>query len=107
MSNDPFADHGIDHLSPSSINAYISDPCIWIMRYLYGFRNGGGPAMWRGTCVDHAVGHMYGLGVIDKPLLKRKPYRRRRPSIRGYSTSANQSIPIRWWTTASSEPREN
>ena len=72
MSNDPFADHGIDHLSPSSINAYISDPCIWIMRYLYGFRNGGGPAMWRGTCVDHAVGHMYGLGRIDEPLTKEK-----------------------------------
>jgi hypothetical protein len=70
MSNDPFAEHGIDHLSPSSINAYINDPCIWIMRYLYGFRNGGGPAMWRGTCVDHAVGHFYGRGIKEKPLTK-------------------------------------
>ena len=60
MKNNPFETHGIDHLSPSSINCYIDDVPLWIMRYLYGYRNGGGPAMWRGTAVDHAVGNFFG-----------------------------------------------
>ena len=68
MKNDPFEVHHIDHLSPSSINCYIDDIPLWIMRYLYGFRNGGGPAMWRGTVVDHAVGNMFGLNEQSKKL---------------------------------------
>ncbi len=66
MKNNPFETHGIEHLSPSSINCYIDDIPLWIMRYLYGFRNGGGPAMWRGTVVDHAVGNYFGLGETKK-----------------------------------------
>lgn len=62
MKNNPFEVHGIDHLSASSINTYISDPAMWCMRYLFDYKHGGNPAMWRGTCVDHAVGHIYGLG---------------------------------------------
>ena len=59
-NNNSFEAHGIDHLSASSINTYIDDPCMWIMRYLFNFRNGGSPAMWRGTSIDHAIGAYFG-----------------------------------------------
>jgi hypothetical protein len=59
--NDPFEHHGIDHLSPSSINSFVSNPPIWIIRYLFGYRDFGGPAMWRGTCTDRAVGRAIDL----------------------------------------------
>jgi hypothetical protein len=55
-NNDPFELHEIDHLSPSSINTFIQDKEAWIMRYLFKYKHGGSPAMWRGTVVDHAVG---------------------------------------------------
>ena len=30
-SNNPFSSHGINYLSPSSINTYISDMPLWVM----------------------------------------------------------------------------
>tara|TARA_Y100001937_G_scaffold53200_1_gene73391 strand:+ start:2709 stop:3500 length:792 start_codon:yes stop_codon:yes gene_type:complete len=57
-TNDPFETHEIDHLSPSSINTFIQNKEVWIMRYLFKYRNGGSPAMWRGTVVDHAIGSL-------------------------------------------------
>ena len=41
-SNNSFKTHNISHLSPSSINTYITDPPQWIMRYLFGIRSAGG-----------------------------------------------------------------
>ena len=53
--NDPFAQHGITHLSPSSINQFIMNPCKWVMS-VAGYKDPfGNPAMWRGTAVDMAV----------------------------------------------------
>jgi len=66
MKNDPFEIHEIDHLSPSSVNTFIDDTCLWIMRYLFGYRHGGSPAMWRGTVSDHGVGNLFGLNDADK-----------------------------------------
>lgn len=51
MTN-PFARFGIDHLSPSSINAWKSSPGIWALRYLASVRDKGNAAMWRGTAVE-------------------------------------------------------
>jgi hypothetical protein len=59
--NDVFTVHGISHLSPSSINTWIRNPAKWILTYLYGYKDGGGPAMWRGTVVDNAIGSYFGL----------------------------------------------
>lgn len=55
-NNDVFSQHDIDHLSPSSINAYISDPCKWVMKYLFKSPRSSGPGAWRGTVVDECVG---------------------------------------------------
>lgn len=47
-----FTRFGIDHLSPSSINAWKSSPGIWALRYLASVRDKGNAAMWRGTAVE-------------------------------------------------------
>ena len=53
--NDPFEVHEVNHLSPSSINQFIMNPCKWIMA-VAGYKDPhGGPAMWRGIAVDKAV----------------------------------------------------
>ena len=67
-----FETHNIEHLSPSSINLFITDPCMWIIRYLFGYKDNGNPAMWRGSCVDEAVGKMV-LPLIENPNHTFKP----------------------------------
>ena len=61
MINNSFEAHGIDHLSASSINTYIDDPSMWVMRYLFGYKSAGNPAMWRGTAIDYAIGSYFGF----------------------------------------------
>lgn len=61
MSQDVFERWGIKHLSPSSINLYISDPSLWIIRYLLKLETGGSSAMARGSAVDNALGSWFGL----------------------------------------------
>lgn len=52
MSNDPFARHGIKHLSPSSLNMWRNAPGIWALKYLLRLDDGGSPAMWRGSAME-------------------------------------------------------
>lgn len=51
MSN-PFARHGIDHLSPSSLSLYRNAPSFWCLKYLWLFNDEAGPRAWRGTAVE-------------------------------------------------------
>lgn len=53
--NDCFADHGIDHLSASQINTFISNPCRWILRVSGYTDYAGNSNMWRGSAADDAV----------------------------------------------------
>ena len=63
--NDPFEQHGIDHLSASSINEYIANPSRWILR-VSGFRDDfGSPAMWRGIALDQAITKMLFSDLSD------------------------------------------
>lgn len=59
-SNDHFADYGIDHLSASQINTFISNPCRWILRVSGYIDKAGNSNMWRGTAADDAVCAMLG-----------------------------------------------
>ena len=34
--------HGINYLSPSSINTYINDNALWVARYLFGVKSSSG-----------------------------------------------------------------
>jgi len=55
MKNNPFEQHGINHISASSINQYITNPARWVLQ-VSGFRDSfGSPAMWRGIAVDDAI----------------------------------------------------
>lgn len=55
MNNNPFEQHGIEYLSASSINEFITNPARWIL-HTSGFRDSfGSPAMWRGIAVDDAI----------------------------------------------------
>lgn len=57
MKPNPFARHGIKHLSPSSLNLYASEPAFWTLRYLHGYRDEGGPPAWRGQAIEAGLAH--------------------------------------------------
>lgn len=50
-----FAKHGIDHLSASSVNLFISQPALWAASYLMKRRTPVGPAAHRGTAIECGV----------------------------------------------------
>lgn len=50
-----FQKHGIDHLSPSSINLFIAQPALWTCSYLMKRRTPVGPAAHRGTAIEAGV----------------------------------------------------
>ena len=68
MKNNPFEVHGVQHLSPSSINQFISCPAQWILK-VSGHRGPSSPAMWRGTCVDDAVSSAF--DYEDKDMIEK------------------------------------
>lgn len=60
MSNS-FSQHGIDHLSASSLNLWAAQPALWIMERLLGKKTPIGIPAARGKSVEHGV-H---LGLLD------------------------------------------
>ena len=55
-SNNPFDQFDIEHLSASSINLFIQDVPLFIVRYLAKHKSPTNPAMIRGTVIDSAIG---------------------------------------------------
>lgn len=49
-----FQKWGISHLSASSLNAYIAEPAMWVMRYVYKVKSESA-AMFRGTAIEKAL----------------------------------------------------
>jgi len=62
---DPFATHGIHHLSASSLNTYASQPAAWAMSYLLKRRLPVGASAHRGTAIEAGVSA--GLFDPEKP----------------------------------------
>ena len=52
MSNSAFKRHGIERLSPSSLNLWVDQPGLWALRYLANVRDESGPAATRGIAVE-------------------------------------------------------
>jgi hypothetical protein len=50
-----FERHGIDHLSPSSINSWINAPSLWVLEKLLKHRGNMGAAAHRGTATEAGV----------------------------------------------------
>lgn len=53
----PFRQHGIEHLSASSLNLYAAEPALWVLERLLGMKHGSNAAMARGKAVEAGV-HM-------------------------------------------------
>ena len=72
LRNNPFKAHNINYLSPSSINAYINDPSLWVARYLFGVKSAGGASAVRGIAQEFVLAEKYEKGVFDFNLLDMK-----------------------------------
>ena len=57
--NNPFAIHGIHHLSHSSINTWLTDPARFIADKLFGVRDKGSASMHRGTATEFGLSQKY------------------------------------------------
>lgn len=56
-SNNPFEDHGVEYLSPSSISKFLKDPAKWLVN-IAGYKDRAfSPAMSYGTCLEHGITH--------------------------------------------------
>lgn len=66
MTPNPFARHGIDHLSPSSLNLWAAAPALWAMERLLNRRSPISAIAARGRTVEHGVN--LGLVKPDLPL---------------------------------------
>lgn len=53
-----FEQHGIDHLSASSINSFASDQGMWCINYLLRKRTGGPAFLARGKSVEEGVQYL-------------------------------------------------
>jgi hypothetical protein len=60
----PFERHGIDHLSPSSLNLWAAEPALWVMERLLGRRSPSSAIMARGKAAEHGI-H---LGLLEPTL---------------------------------------
>jgi hypothetical protein len=56
----PFATHGIDHLSASSLNLFAAAPAVWVLEKILKRRQPVGAAAHRGTAVEDGI--VLGLG---------------------------------------------
>lgn len=54
MKNNPFSKHDIDHLSAHTINTFIANPAMCLMK-LSGYKSQAGASAWRGSAVDVAI----------------------------------------------------
>jgi hypothetical protein len=52
-----FEQHGIDHLSASSLNLYCAEPAMWVQQYLFGFRSPPSASMARGIAAEAGIEH--------------------------------------------------
>tara|TARA_B100000900_G_scaffold297537_1_gene256058 strand:+ start:774 stop:1520 length:747 start_codon:yes stop_codon:yes gene_type:complete len=71
-SNNPFSIHNINYLSPSSINTYINDKPLWVMRYLFGMKSSGGASALRGIALEHTLSEKQEKGTFDFDGLDKK-----------------------------------
>lgn len=65
-SNNPFYQFDIEHISASSINLFMQDIPLFIVRYLAKHKSPTNPAMLRGTVIDHAIGNKTSVKEAQK-----------------------------------------
>jgi len=80
-SNNPFEHFGIEHLSASSINLFIQDVPLFIVRYLAKHRSPTNPAMVRGTVIDHCIGNKTSILEAKKEFKKIMNYEKKQGNV--------------------------
>jgi len=76
-SNNPFDQFDIEHLSASSINLYMQDIPLFIVRYLAKHKSPTNPAMLRGTVIDHAIGEKHSVKEAQKEFMSLMNYHKK------------------------------
>lgn len=69
MTN-PFAAHGIKHLSASQLTTFASDPSRWFAQKVLGYRSPSGAAMERGKAVENGVVYTFRGDAVDEATRK-------------------------------------
>lgn len=64
MDNNPFTIHKINHLSPSSINLWVNDPCRWCLKYLMKIDSDYGASAQRGHIIESALEKLISKGEV-------------------------------------------
>lgn len=80
-SNNPFDQFEIEHLSASSINLFIQDIPLFIVRYIAKHKSPTNPAMLRGTVIDHAIGNKTSLAEAQKEFKKIMNYQKKQGNV--------------------------
>jgi len=76
-SNNPFDQFDIEHLSASSINLFIQDIPLFIVRYLAKHKSPTNAAMLRGTVIDHAIGEKHSVKTAQKEFMSLMNYHKK------------------------------
>ena len=76
-TNNPFDQFDIEHLSASSINLFIQDIPLFIVRYLAKHKSPTNPAMLRGTVIDHAIGEKHSVKTAQKEFMSLMNYHKK------------------------------
>jgi len=77
-SNNPFDQFDIEHLSASSINLFIQDIPLFIVRYLAKHKSPTNSAMLRGTVIDHAIGEKHNVKEAQKEFMSLMNYHKKK-----------------------------
>lgn len=80
-SNNPFDQFDIEHLSASSINLFIQDIPLFIVRYLAKYKSPTNPAMLRGTVIDHAIGNKTSVAEAQKEFMALMNYEKKQGNV--------------------------
>jgi hypothetical protein len=80
-SNNPFDQFDIEHLSASSINLFIQDIPLFIVRYLAKHKSPTNPAMLRGTVIDQAIGNKTSVAQAQKEFMALMNYEKKQGNV--------------------------
>ena len=80
-TNNPFDQFDIEHLSASSINLFIQDIPLFIVRYLAKHKSPTNPAMLRGTVIDHCIGNKTSIEEAQKEFKKIMNYEKKQGNV--------------------------
>jgi len=80
-TNNPFDQFEIEHLSASSINLFIQDIPLFIVRYLAKHKSPTNPAMVRGTVIDHCIGNKTSVEEAQKEFKKIMNYEKKQGNV--------------------------